>query len=99
MPNFQEVWDALSGIVIFVLGVIVAAFRREIDDVKGDAKGAKDAADKTGRDLSAHQLYAAETYARKVDVERTVEKSEERIMKRLEELAEEIRDRMPPKHH
>lgn len=99
MPSFQEAWDTISGIVLFVLGVIVAAFRREIDGVKGDTKGARDAADKTGRDLAAHQLYAAETYARKVDVERTIEKSEERIMKRLEELAEEIRERMPPKHH
>jgi hypothetical protein len=82
----------LLSIASFVLGLLHWSHRREMDAMKKDVEDAKRDAATGATNLAKHQLYAAETYPRKADVERAMERSEERIMKRLDELSQEIRD-------
>jgi hypothetical protein len=94
--TFDHAWGAILTLFTIVLGWLHLSHRREIDDLKTASEKAQKSADDVAGSLAKHQLYAAETYARKPDVEKAMEKSEERIMKRLDELSEEIKERWPP---
>ena len=95
---FSMIWSAILTFGSLVLTWLHLANRREVDDMKKDVEAAGKSAAEAASSLAKHQLYAAETYARRPDVEKAMERSEERIMKRLDELSEEIKTRLPAKH-
>lgn len=93
---FETLWKLLLTGGSIVLTWLHMSHRREIDDMKTATQKAQDDADEAARDLAAHQLYAAENYARKPDVERGFEQLERRLGKRLDEIRNEIRELKPP---
>lgn len=98
MFTFDHFWAGLLSLASFVLGLLHLGHRREMQAMKDDLAEAKRLATDAATGLGKHQLYAAETYALKRDVERAVEQSEARLSKQLEglvERVEEIRDRLP----
>lgn len=111
--TFEHAWQLLLTAAGAVLGWLHVARRDEIAEMKRQIAAAQDSADeakesavalafKAGEALSKHQLYAAETFPRKDEVERAVEKVEKRLSEQLNAHAEstlerlaEIRDRLP----
>lgn len=97
---FETLWKLMltgGGIVLTWLHM---AGRREIDEMKTATKAAQAEADAAARDLAKHQLFAAENYARRPDVDRGFEKLEQRLGERLDEIKNEIRElkSTPSKH-
>ncbi len=92
MFTFDHFWAGFLTVSSIVLGWLHIGHRREMDELKKLAA-------ETSTSLSKHQLYAAETYARKPDVEHTMEQSERRIMERLDEIRDDIKSlKSPPQH-
>lgn len=84
-------WAVLLTILNAALGLLLASWRREMNDVKKIAEEARDG-------LGRHKLHAAETFATKSEVREAVEQLGERFDKTDTKL-DAIRDRLPPKTH
>jgi hypothetical protein len=111
--TFDHFWQGLLTFATAVFGLLEYNRRKELDamrlaiaEAQGTAEDAKksvvELALKAGQTLAEHKLYAAETFARKDEVERAVDKSEKRLADRMTEnqeaqmaRLEEIRDRLP----
>lgn len=89
--TFDHFWAGFLTIVSIVLGWLHVGHRREMDELK------RIAAD-TAASLAKHQLYAAETYERADDAERERQLSESRIMKRLDEIRDDIKSLKSSQH-
>lgn len=98
MFTFDHAWGAILTLFTIVLGWLHLSHRREIDDLKTASEKAQKSADDVAGSLAKHQLFAAENYTRKPDVDRAFEKLEERLGERLDEIRDEIRElkKQPP---
>lgn len=83
---FDTAWNSLLTLLLLVLGWLY-------NEGRSDVKEAQATADKTRDELAAHKLFASENYAKKVDVSQELRETEKRIMDRLGELQNDIRDR------
>lgn len=103
--TFDHFWQGLLSLGLALLGWHQlarrdgeAGMKKSIDEAAADAEDAR-------RALEQHKLFAAETYARKADVDRTIEAAEKRLREQIRdqgqrqlEVLEEIRDRLPARH-
>lgn len=100
--QFEYLWQIAMAVGGGLLGFLHMLQREEVKSMKDAITAAQDDADASQRALEAHKLYAAETYARKADVDKAVEGAERRIKEQLREhqaaqltVLQEIRDRLP----
>ncbi|MFN3465303.1 MAG: hypothetical protein ACK4X1_14635 [Terricaulis sp.] len=100
--TFEHVWQLVLTVAAVVLGWLHVLRREEVAEMKAAIARAENRAQAAERALSEHKLFAAENFAKKPDVDRAIEKLEERISKQLAdqgeaqlERLEEIRDRLP----
>lgn len=91
MITFDHAWTAIINAGLVVLGWLHLSHRREIDEVKKEAEKAQEAAEAAARALATHQLYAADNYARKPDVEKVAEHIERHMKEGFDEIKDMIR--------
>ncbi len=91
MFTFDHFWAGFLTIASLVLGWLHLGHRQEMSAMKTEIGDARKAASDANANLAKHQLYAAETYERADDAERSREQSESRIMKRLDEIRDDIK--------
>lgn len=92
---FDYLFTAVLAFGGMVLGWLHVQRNSEAAEMKATIKAHQKA-------LADHKLYAAETFARKGDVERALDKAEERLSEKIDGQGEamlarleEIRDRLP----
>ena len=100
-----HIWGAIVSFILAVLGWREVDRRDKDGMMKKAIEDAAKDADEARRALEAHKLYAAETFARKGDVDRLISQMEARLKQQLAEqgakqldVLEEIRDRLPARH-
>lgn len=97
--TFDHFWAGFLTIASIALGWLHLGHRQEMSTMKQDIDSAKKSAADANTNLAKHQLYAAETYERADDAERAREISENRIMKRLDEIRDDIKSLKSTPHN
>lgn len=102
---FEYLWQFALAAGGVLLGWLHVGRNKELDEMRVQIEGANKQAAEAKAELAAHKLYAAENFAKKSDVERIVDKAEQRLTEKLTqqheawlERLDDIRDRLPSKN-